>query len=184
MRPNMRQMPKGFAEDARALTQKELIRKYRCGPAVLARWLDEIGFHPGRGARKKPVAQYDVESGEVLNIWPSATAAARGVYGVTGNISRCCLGKYRQAYGYVWKYWTGPPIPAETLRKREILRRLRAFAKTRGRGWGGALAKASGYHLSAADVWRMHEAGKFEMKKWELLARALDKLEGHELCDD
>lgn len=54
----------------------------------------------------KPVLQYSLD-GEFIKEWDSAceaAAAVSGVYGAVGNIYQCCLGHYKTAYGYVWKY--------------------------------------------------------------------------------
>lgn len=50
---------------------------------------------------KKPVLQYS-KTGELVNEYESISKAEQqtGVY----NISACCLGKYKSAGGYVWKY--------------------------------------------------------------------------------
>ena len=54
----------------------------------------------------KQVQMFDKSTGELLATFPSTHEAER----VTGiayqNISACCLGKYKSAGGYVWKYLT------------------------------------------------------------------------------
>lgn len=55
--------------------------------------------------RKRPVVQYSL-SGELLNTYESLTLAGIVFGKINGyaNISHCCNGKIRTAYGYVWKY--------------------------------------------------------------------------------
>ena len=104
MRPNIRQMPDGFAEDARTMTVLQMMRKYHCGNAVLYRWLAELDIHRGRGLHKRPVAQLNLETGETIKTYPSVAAAAKAVYGSGQNLIQCCKGKTKYAYGYGWRY--------------------------------------------------------------------------------
>ena len=53
--------------------------------------------------RGKVVVQYDIEGNEISRYW-SAREAARQIGKSQAAISRCCLGKYKSAYGYIWKY--------------------------------------------------------------------------------
>lgn len=57
----------------------------------------------------KRVAQYDIDSGKLLAVWPSITEAARTMYGHLetniANICRCCHGHGRTACGYRWEYY-------------------------------------------------------------------------------
>ena len=39
-----------------------------------------------------------------LKTFNSVTEAANDVNGSTGNISLCCMGKHKTAYGYIWRY--------------------------------------------------------------------------------
>lgn len=51
----------------------------------------------------KQVAQYDL-SGNLIATWKSLMEITRQL-GFNGSaISKCCLGKLRQSYGYIWKY--------------------------------------------------------------------------------
>ena len=54
-------------------------------------------------SKRRPVNQYDIE-GNFIKTWPSAEDAAKGVEGHAGSIGRACMGKYRHAKGYIWKY--------------------------------------------------------------------------------
>ena len=52
---------------------------------------------------EKPVAQYTL-SGDLVNTYASATDAERKTGISRCGIQRCCIGKYLQAKGYIWKY--------------------------------------------------------------------------------
>ena len=57
--------------------------------------------HP---AFSKQVQMFDKSTGELLATFPSTREAER-VTGINqGNISKCCLGKYKSAGGYIWRY--------------------------------------------------------------------------------
>ena len=51
----------------------------------------------------KAVLQFD-KSGNFLREWLSAKDAQKQMGFAQSNISRCCLGKRRFAYGFIWKY--------------------------------------------------------------------------------
>ena len=51
----------------------------------------------------KEIEQYDLDM-NYLRTFKSISDASKEVNGATGNISRCCLGEYKTAYGYIWKY--------------------------------------------------------------------------------
>lgn len=61
-----------------------------------------IKFNP-RKRVAKTVLQYSL-NGEFIREWYSDIEAAAAVGGSAGNIRHCCLGHYKKAYGYVWKY--------------------------------------------------------------------------------
>lgn len=50
---------------------------------------------------KKRVAQIDIDSGELINIYPSLTDAAKYIKGDKSNISKACLKKRQSAHGYI-----------------------------------------------------------------------------------
>ena len=50
---------------------------------------------------KKRIAQIDISSGELINIYQSLTDAAKYIKGDKSNISKACLGKRPSAYGYI-----------------------------------------------------------------------------------
>lgn len=54
-------------------------------------------------AKSKPVLQYD-KSGNFVREWPSTQEVERQNGWDHAHISDCCLGKYKTAYGYVWRY--------------------------------------------------------------------------------
>ncbi|MBR4319522.1 MAG: hypothetical protein IKP69_05665, partial [Oscillospiraceae bacterium] len=56
----------------------------------------------------KPVNQYSLE-GEYLNSYASITAATKSIKtsnsrSRVSNISACCSGKAKSAYGFIWRY--------------------------------------------------------------------------------
>jgi hypothetical protein len=51
----------------------------------------------------KQVEQYDL-NGNLINVWKSFMEIERCLGYFHSYISACCLGKYKQAYGYIWKY--------------------------------------------------------------------------------
>lgn len=54
--------------------------------------------------RKKPVYQYDKETGELLADFNSITEAAFNLDIPQSNISACCNGRLSSAGGYIWSY--------------------------------------------------------------------------------
>ena len=51
----------------------------------------------------KPVLQFS-KDGEFIAEYPSIMEASRQTGCYQGNICRCCMGKYKSAGGYLWKY--------------------------------------------------------------------------------
>ena len=51
----------------------------------------------------KSVIQYSLK-GEFIRKWPSVIQIQRDLGFSQGNISQCCNGKLKTAYGYIWKY--------------------------------------------------------------------------------
>ena len=51
----------------------------------------------------REVNKYDLDM-NYLGTFKSVTEAAKDANGSTGNISLCCLGKHKTAYGYIWRY--------------------------------------------------------------------------------
>lgn len=56
-----------------------------------------------RKTLSKPVGQY-THDGELIKIWSSAREAQRQAGFNQSNISKVACGKYKQAYGFIWKY--------------------------------------------------------------------------------
>lgn len=54
-------------------------------------------------ANSKPVAQY-IKDGELVKTWSSLTEIGKQTGFSIGNISQAANGKYKQAYGFIWKY--------------------------------------------------------------------------------
>ena len=53
--------------------------------------------------RSKPVGQY-TRVGKLIKVWQSAGEVQRQLGFASSNISAVARGKYKTAYGYVWKY--------------------------------------------------------------------------------
>lgn len=51
----------------------------------------------------KAVYQYSLD-GKLIRKWDSMMDVQRELGFIAGNISKCCLGKIKTAYGYKWKY--------------------------------------------------------------------------------
>ena len=54
-------------------------------------------------AQSKPVAQY-AQDGELIKVWPSTMEVERQAGFSNGNISQAANGRYKKAYGFIWKY--------------------------------------------------------------------------------
>ena len=54
-------------------------------------------------ARSKLVGQY-AQDGELIKVWPSTMEVERQAGFSNGNISQAANGKYKHAYGFIWKY--------------------------------------------------------------------------------
>ena len=55
----------------------------------------------------KPVLQIDKYTNEVIAEFPSASEVQRQFGFLHSQISLCCNGKNKQAYGYIWRYKNG-----------------------------------------------------------------------------
>ena len=55
------------------------------------------------GKCSKPVIQYN-KQGNLIKEWPSIMEVERSLGFDRGNISKCCLGKLKSAYGFKWQY--------------------------------------------------------------------------------
>ena len=52
----------------------------------------------------KPILQIDINTGKIINEYPSIMEVERQLEIAGGNISNCCNGKLKTAYGYYWRY--------------------------------------------------------------------------------
>ncbi len=59
---------------------------------------------------RKPVEQINPETGEVLRVHNSVTAAANFVHMAWCSIGNCCHGKQKISAGFKWRFYTGPPL--------------------------------------------------------------------------
>lgn len=78
---------------------------------VIAWYNKQVGIVEEKKKEKKlknfgrKVAQIDLKTNEIVNIFESANAAARSLEKIKGNhITEVCNGKSKQAYGFKWKY--------------------------------------------------------------------------------
>jgi hypothetical protein len=53
--------------------------------------------------QKLPILQYDLQ-GNFIKEWDGIIDATKAVGKHSTNIMRCCQGKFKQAYGFIWKY--------------------------------------------------------------------------------
>lgn len=57
---------------------------------------------------EKPIEQYDLETGELVATYPSLSKCCEVTgYGID-TVSMACNGKYKKAYGYIWKHGNKP----------------------------------------------------------------------------
>ena len=54
-------------------------------------------------SNSKQVGQYDL-NGNLIKTWKSASEIQRQLGFYCGGISQCCLGKYQQSHGFIWRY--------------------------------------------------------------------------------
>lgn len=66
---------------------------------------NNYGTHNERMAKSKsvPIFQF-TKQGEFVKKWESAMQVERELRFYQGNISNCCKGKLKSAYGYIWRY--------------------------------------------------------------------------------
>lgn len=55
------------------------------------------------GKKSKKVCQYSLD-GSFIREWPSFSEVKRCLGYRQCNLYFCCIGKYKQAYGYIWRY--------------------------------------------------------------------------------
>jgi hypothetical protein len=70
------------------------------GPAV-GHTVNTLDFH---GSTPVPVYQVEVETGKILQLYPSANAAGRENGLSDSSIIKCCKGKLKTCGGYSWRY--------------------------------------------------------------------------------
>lgn len=83
--------------------EKELIKEYREKGVCYNICSGGKGVP---GTKEHKVKQYTL-SGEYIKTWDSIKEACETLYSdksCIGNIVRCCLGRSKRAYGFIWKY--------------------------------------------------------------------------------
>lgn len=62
-----------------------------------------INFTRRIGERTKPIEQHTLD-GELVKEWASGKEVQNKLGWSQGNINKVCLGKFKTAYGFVWKF--------------------------------------------------------------------------------
>ncbi len=87
-------------------TRYEFFKKFRGAYQAVSQhgwWKDYTWLVPLTGTTPKRVLQY-TKDGRLVGKFESFSLAAKAVSGNSSNISHCCLGNIKSAYGFVWKY--------------------------------------------------------------------------------
>ena len=96
-----------FRDKAYKMEKPSIDRKENDGNYILenCRFIEKGENSTERNKRvcSKPVSQFDL-NGKFIRDWKSARDIQRELNISQGNISKCCLGQYKQAYGFIWKY--------------------------------------------------------------------------------
>ena len=80
--------------------------QWRHGTVDNRRDIEPVDTNPKRGERhpkSKSVIQMS-KSGQEIARFACAPDAARAVNGWGQNLTKCCQGKLKTAYGYIWRY--------------------------------------------------------------------------------
>ena len=95
-----------FSEETRKKISET--HKSEKNPNYGKHWSEEtrkkISERNKNGKWSKTVIQIDKSTYETIAEFPSASEAERQLGYSQANISRCCRGKIKSAYGYIWKY--------------------------------------------------------------------------------
>ena len=67
---------------------------------------NQYGTKNKRGAENRgiKVVQIDIDTNKIINTFSSMREVARTTGFLFSSIQGCCTGKYKQAYGYKWRY--------------------------------------------------------------------------------
>lgn len=65
--------------------------------------LEKVSRKRKNGNGSKPVLQYDL-NGNFIKEWPSSKEIKRKLGFADSNVRNSCNGKYKTAYGFIWKY--------------------------------------------------------------------------------
>jgi hypothetical protein len=103
---------------------------------------------------KRRVDQVSLEDRSVVAIHESLMAAAASVGGHYANVAKCIAGKYKYAYGYLWRYHVAESdadLPGETWKQfrdtNAYVSNMGRFKKSRARGWT-TVKSAADFHIS------------------------------------
>ena len=81
---------------------KSLIRS-KISKSSLGKKMSESAKKKMGDNQKLHVLQYDLD-GNFIKEWEGTIDAIKFIGGHSTNIMRCCQGKFKQAYGFIWKY--------------------------------------------------------------------------------
>lgn len=81
-----------------SLEHREKLAKAAIGKKMSESTKNKMGNN-----QKLPILQYDLQ-GNFMKEWDGVIDATKAVGKHSTNIMRCCQGKFKQAYGFVWKY--------------------------------------------------------------------------------
>ncbi|MEY2647025.1 MAG: Flavobacterium phage Fpv2 [Bacteroidota bacterium] len=82
-------------------TNSEL--RLKLSKAAIGKKMSESAKKKMGDNQKLPILQYDLD-GNFIKEWDGIIDATKSVGKHSTNIMRCCNGKFKQAYGYIWKY--------------------------------------------------------------------------------
>jgi hypothetical protein len=82
-------------------TNSEL--RMKLSKAAIGKKMSELAKIKMGNNQKLPILQYDLQ-GNFIKEWDGIIDATKEVGKHSTNIMRCCQGKFKQAYGFVWKY--------------------------------------------------------------------------------
>lgn len=84
-----------------------IARKYHCAKETVQTAIrqSKLNTNQNNEYKAKSVAQIDINTNEVIQIFPSVSAAAKAIKGDHSNISKACKNFNRTSSGYKWKYY-------------------------------------------------------------------------------
>ena len=68
------------------------------------RWRYRNDMYVKKDFASKPVCQVDLDTGRIINVFPSTLAAAKAIHGDSSYLSKVCRGIQKSSKGFGWKY--------------------------------------------------------------------------------